>query len=663
MPPRVTERPHELRSAAQFGVLQGEQNPPAAPVSRCGCGSFTMPESDLADRRSVAVRPFLGGVAAATALFAAGLFLWARLHTTAPWSAAPDPLVAQVAAQTAALHLNRPQAVATADRAMDARQALRRGDYPAAEQIAQEVLKRSHLQPFAFYPFNIFMSRLSQGSDPKLLSGLNAWITHRPGSALAHLMRARYYADTGWFIRGKDFANAVPPEHMRAFQEELLLARSDADQALSIDPSIPAGYFLRLQILAALGSSEQADLAFQSGIARFPDYYPLYQIRLLYLRPRWGGSTEAMNRFVEQYAGTVPATSPRKFLYLQMLSDLLQDASLRCSSTPQESHGSCVDGEMSRAVGHTLQEGMSLALHLYGHVDPIQYNAALWPILYEMVNTDGAASTLNVVLQQAAEVTGSHNELIHAPGHNSYVLDDITGRLWDKLGNEANADQKLQEALDDVRQTSFPNEEDRGDALGSIYEDLSYVARNHAQYIDAIVYRNAAVTVAGPNHDGDESMACFGYYKLRHFDEAIAECTRLIEDRRDWTEATYTRARAYEGLGHYAAALAAFQPIVDDGSDNYLRDGAVIDMGHISALLGRYAAELQILDGHPFVFDPNIQSAGDVALAYNNRCFAHMKLNRLQEALADCTMSLKYGRMPDAVAKLQQLQRLLDTHR
>jgi hypothetical protein len=292
------------------------------------------------------------------------------------------------------------------------------------------------------------------------------------------------------------------------------------------------------------------------SIARFPEYYPLYQIRLFYLQPKWGGSTDAMDQFVAQYADAAPATSPRKFLYFQLLSYLLQDASLRCNSAPQESRGSCVDGYMNRAVGHKLQEGMTLALHLYGHVDPIQYNAALWTILYEIVNTDGAASTLNVVLQQAAEVTGSRNELIHAPVHNNYVLDDITGRLWDKLGNQANADQKFQEALDDVRETSFPNEEDRRAALGSIYEDMSYLARNHAQYIDAIVYRNAAVTVAGPNHDGDESMSCFGYYKLHHFDAAIAECTRLIDDRRDWTESTYTRARRRGCGGGRCGAIA-----------------------------------------------------------------------------------------------------------
>jgi hypothetical protein len=46
-------------------------------------------------------------------------------------------------------------------------------------------------------------------------------------------------------------------------------------------------------------------------------------------------------------------------------------------------------------------------------------------------------------------------------------------------------------------------------------------------------------------------------------------------------------------------------------------------------------------------------------IAYNNRCFAYMKLGELNKALDDCTMSLKYGRLPDALQKQQELQKLL----
>jgi hypothetical protein len=36
-----------------------------------------------------------------------------------------------------------------------------------------------------------------------------------------------------------------------------------------------------------------------------------------------------------------------------------------------------------------------------------------------------------------------------------------------------------------------------------------------------------------------------------------------------------------------------------------------------------------------------------------------MKLGRLQKALEDCTTSLKYGRLPDALQKQQELVKML----
>jgi hypothetical protein len=38
-------------------------------------------------------------------------------------------------------------------------------------------------------------------------------------------------------------------------------------------------------------------------------------------------------------------------------------------------------------------------------------------------------------------------------------------------------------------------------------------------------------------------------------------------------------------------------------------------------------------------------------LSRHNRCFAYMNLGQLQKALDDCTMSLKYDRLPDAFHK------------
>ncbi len=319
----------------------------------------------------------------------------------------------------------------------------------------------------------------------------------------------------------------------------------------------------------------------------------------------------------------------------------------------------CIDGYMNRYVTGGLADGVAKALSIYKHTDPVQFSNALWPILGDMVGTQGDSTSINTILQLAADAMGSDNQLIHESGHNNYVLDDITARVWSKLDNPVNVDQKFKEALDDAERMPFPTEDDRDAALGAIYEDMAWVARSTSQYAKVIAYHDAANAIAGVNHGGSQYLKCFAYFKLHHFQEAVEECTHLIDTQRDVAAARYNRARSYEGLKNYDASLADFAPIAEDGSEHYIRDGAVIKMEHINALLGKYAVELEIFKKYPFVFDASLQPPEDLALAFNNRCFAYMKLGEFNKALEDCTMSLKYGRLPDALQKQQQLQKLL----
>ena len=537
------------------------------------------------------MRPFITGFLAAVALLAGAFLLWQRFAPS--HSAGVDSLATLIAEETAKLGVKSHATTLTTDKAMSAAEALRRGDYRAAELLATDVLALSKLQSFSFHPFNAFISTLSQGDDTKYLEGLNAWVSHSPKSALPFLFRANYYKDTAWLIRGPDFSDAVPGQHMQAFQELLGRAEDDVRRSIALDPNIPWSYFLRLEISGGRDDSQLLDQVFRDSIARFPDYYELYRIRLLYLEPKWGGSIDAMRQFVNQYAGSASSSSPLKLLYLQLTANLLNAAWVECRSLKHELLTACINDYMNHYVTGGLTEGVAKGLSVYEHTDPIQFSNALWPILSGMVGTQGDSTSTNIVLQLAADAMGSDNQLIHESGHNNYVLDDITARVWSKLGNPANVDQKFKEALDDVERTTFPSEDDKDIVLGTIYEDMAWVARNSSEYAKVIVYHDAANTVAGVNHGGDQYLKCFAYYKLHHFQEAVDECTHLIDTQRDVSAARYNRARSYEGLKNYDAALADFAPIAEDGSDNYIRDGAVIEMEHINALLGKYAVELR----------------------------------------------------------------------
>jgi hypothetical protein len=70
-------------------------------------------------------------------------------------------------------------------------------------------------------------------------------------------------------------------------------------------------------------------------------------------------------------------------------------------------------------------------------------------------------------------------------------------------------------------------------------------------------------------------------------------------------------------------------------------------------------AALEVLNKYQYIYDPDLSSKPDVAVSYNNRCYAYMQLGELNAALKDCTSSLKFGSLPDAYRKQQEIVKRL----
>ncbi len=150
---------------------------------------------------------------------------------------------------------------------------------------------------------------------------------------------------------------------------------------------------------------------------------------------------------------------------------------------------------------------------------------------------------------------GSDNQLIpRARTQQLCTRRHYGARVWSKLDNPVNVEQKFKEALDDVERMSFASEDDKDTALAAIYAHMQRrVAWQEfiGEYAKVIAYHDAANAVAGVNHGGNQYLKCFAYFKLQHFQEAVEECTHLIDTQRDVSYALYNRARSYEGLKNY----------------------------------------------------------------------------------------------------------------
>lgn len=566
---------------------------------------------------------------------------------------ADQSVAALVAQQLAALHVPAKKVILPSDLALQAEAAIKQGDFATADRIANAVLARSKLAGWRFYPFDSFMDTIvGPGNDPQLEWQLHEWRQHEPGSALAYLISAQYLKTTGWTVRGADYSVEVPAKDMNLFDDDLAGAARDARKSIALNPHIPWSYLLLLRTVSGEGNTSQVEAAFQQAIHAFPTYYEPYRQRLYMLTPKWRGSVQAMYAFVGQYAGPAPAGSPLKLLYLQLYGYLADAAWLDCQSQDGAGSTACMQTQMSRMVSRELGADVLQALRLYKASDPIAYSNAIWPILGDMalLPRSNDWSGLGALLQMAGSIMGSDEQLSDRPGHNNHVLDDIDARLWAQIGNNSNVEQKFGESMSDIEHTTFADEAQKDDALATVYDHMTAFAEDNRQWVNVIAYQAAANAIGGSNHSAKPWEACLAYHGLKLQEQAVKECTRVIDTNGNYMVAHYYRAHSYEALHDWDPALADFGPIAD-GADNWYRVGAAVDMSYIYGEKHDYAAELASLNQHAYLFDPALQSSDDLATAFNNRCFAYMQLGQLHKALADCTASLKYGHLPDAYHK------------
>jgi len=119
-----------------------------------------------------------------------------------------------------------------------------------------------------------------------------------PGRVEPLLLTGRFYIDYAWDARGDGWANEVSDESAKLFKERLLLARTALQKAYDLDPTDARA--ATMMITVCMGLSEDrptADLWYQRAMKADPDCYDATQAMLLYLDPRWHGTTEELMSF------------------------------------------------------------------------------------------------------------------------------------------------------------------------------------------------------------------------------------------------------------------------------------------------------------------------------------------------------------------------------
>jgi tetratricopeptide (TPR) repeat protein len=556
--------------------------------------------------------------------------------------------------QTARLVTKLRGAELTSEKSRKVRDAIKHGDYRTAHQLTTEVLAGSVLQNWRYYPFADFIGGIADVNDPAFATQLNSWVAQAADDPIPLMIRAQYYYAVGWFKRGHRFTAETQTADLVSFADHMKKARADIEAATRLNDANPYVYHLQLLILRSVGASDQMRDAFREAVAKFPADYQLYDVMLGALAPKWGGNVQAMYAFVDQYAGRTDRNSPLRLLYLSLYRNLLNSASIDCASrgNNNDAMSECVASTMQKIVRPGLEDQVVAALQVYDHSDNYQFGIAIEPILSDMLRTTGGDAYSGAILELAAGAMHSNTQLKEDnPSHNNYIIDKVVSLSWFRKGFYDNSLKKGQAALKDAKAMQFPNEEERDLALAGIYEYLAGSNDQLRQYRDMIAYEQAAVRLGGKT--AYEHLVCYGYYQLRDYEDAVSTCTQALKDEPANMRARYWRAIAYRDSARPEAALADLTAVADSESD--LRATAAIDISMIYFNRNDNQSALNVLNKYPYLYDPGVTNRSDVAVSYNNRCYAYMQLGELKQALDDCRASLKYGSLPDAYRKTQEL--------
>ncbi len=613
------------------------------------------------NRSVVIARLRIGLAAVAIAVVAAAVTALLLMSRGLTNNTAAVGVTAALDRQAAKLNIEPRTVELTSEKARRVRDAIKNGNYAIAGKMTADILANSHLQNWRFYPFAEFMDGITDVSDPTFEAHLSAWVAQDKDDSIPLLVRARYYFGLGWFKRGGNFVQETQSADLNSFQDYMNEALADDDAAIRANGGNPYAYYLKLRILLGLGMSDQMANTFKEAVAKYPAYYPLYSVMLSAREPKWGGSVPVMYAFVDQYAGQAAQFSPLRLLYLSLYRDLLETASIACLPYKNDKNrmAQCVGSVMQRIVRPHLEDQVVTALQLYDHSDKYQFGVAIEDILSGMLSTAGGDAYSGAVLELAATSMHSDTQLKEdKPGGNNYIIDRAVSQSWYRKGFYDNSLKKELESLQDVEATVFPDEEEKDLAIAGIYEYLAGSYNQLHQYANMIAYEKAAVAVG--DKTSYEHLICYGYYRLKDYNEAVTACTTAIEHEPGNLKARYWRGDAYRDMGRTTEALQDLTAVAD--SEDGLRTYAAIDISMIYFNRDDNKSALDVLNQYKYLYDPNTNDSDGMAVSYNNRCYAYMQLSELRKALDDCTASLKYGSIPDAYRKQQELVKRLSAH-
>ncbi len=214
---------------------------------------------------------------------------------------------------------------------------LEQKNYDELERVAAE-LQKSNASDAKLFPFlQNFFDVLTWPDDydfDKLQPAIEAWRRARPQSNFARLVEIDFWTNKAYSIRGGGYASSITPE-MSARMDEALERGTRAIAELPDSANQSPLFFTVLQDWAKLSGAGRPfiDAVFEEGVAKFPDYQPIYLNHSILLLPRWFGAPGEWQAMATRSADAVGGI--KGDMLFAMIMSRVTDSVLRLTWEPE----------------------------------------------------------------------------------------------------------------------------------------------------------------------------------------------------------------------------------------------------------------------------------------------------------------------------------------
>jgi hypothetical protein len=126
------------------------------------------------------------------------------------------------------------------------------------------------------------------------------WIKAYPKSPAPYIVYSNFLITRAWSFRGGGFAEEVTPEAWKLFKQNIKLARATLEKNQEVASLDPEWYANMLTIAKLQGwSKREVKNLLHEALSKEPYYLETYYKVFSYLLPKWSGSFEEAEQFVD----------------------------------------------------------------------------------------------------------------------------------------------------------------------------------------------------------------------------------------------------------------------------------------------------------------------------------------------------------------------------